>query len=191
MCFIRCSFLFFSLVLINCSINPDKFLNRSSKKEEEEKPSLVISNFKTIAYKGDEIIWKLEADESSVYNKKKQSFFNDVYFEIYDRDGNFAIKIKSDNGKLFEKSDDVELTNNVLIQTADNEKIVSDYFYWDNDTEIMHAPIKHFVTLTKPDGTKLHGYGARIDMNEESFEFISESSGVVVDDDISPDSTNL
>ncbi len=106
---------------------------------------------------GERILWTLQAKQAKVYNRRKETWLEDVEVDFYDENGQKSLHLVSDEGTKSDKSGNVVARGNVratsfvegvtlktseLIYDASIDKIVSD----------KHVIIERGNLITSGDG---------------------------------------
>ena len=161
--------------LIGCSFDKNIFKQPERAVNKSEIPDREMENFSANSYDSNRKKWELKARKGRMYNRKKVSFLENVELHFYNENQKRSTYVVADFCKLHESTKDVELQSNVVIIASNRTRMIGDYFYWDNDKEILSSP--QFVKVTREDGSVLTGVGLIADNMLDVITFKSDIRG--------------
>ncbi len=140
---------------------PSRFKTIETELEKVKGANVVIKNFETKRYKGNQYLWKLKADEAYLKRDEKKIYIFGIDLKYYDSDIEYT-KIKGDQGVLDEKNNKMYIQKNVFIRNYKGRKLYIDDLLWDGKKKkfFSNSPFKSVL----PNGYTIHGVGLVADM---------------------------
>lgn len=110
------------------------------------------------------------------FSKKRRVFFKDgVEVDFYNQQGQHSSKLNATSGVLYEETNDVTASGNVVVVSDSGITLRSDSLRWDNRRQKVIT--EAFVKVTTAGGDTLHGIGFESDPNLKHWH-IRKPSGV-------------
>lgn len=167
----------FALLLLasSCHWQP-AILGHSTNRAPTNLPNAVIRNFQTdfLAYNVKR--WQLIANEASFYDRENIVRVSNIAMEAYTENHVVINRVECEFGTLSNTTKNLVLSNRVVIAASNGTVVRGQYFVWNNAAEQFTSPLQ--VTVTKPDGVLISGWGFKADRRIDTYTFW-ESSGVI------------
>ena len=144
-------FFFIAMAISGCSKNPVYEATDSSEVPEMEQ-KIISFNLSNYSDNGSRK-WELRGDSANIMSEI--IYLTNISVESYDKP---KINLTSDNGNYNKDSRVVTLDNNVLLETSDGIKLVTDSIQWDGATDVISTAKP--VTITRSD-VVANGVGAK------------------------------
>lgn len=162
------------LMFLSCN-NEDQGIPHSS--EEGSEPFQSTQNSEVYSYKGENLIWRMEAEEMyrSFKNGTDSMLAVPVLLYIFNEERTDSTRILADSGITNEEMNRFFIWGNVDIKKHDGMRILSESLWWDK--ERAEVGTDDYVQIMTPGGDVLRGKGLESDENFNAWSLKGEVSG--------------
>jgi len=145
----------------------------------EDVPDTVLKNFAQVMVKDSIPTFYIEASESWTYGKRKETLFQGVHFQEYDKDGSIVTDGQADNAKMFNDTESVELWGSLFFYSKREEAALEgEYLFWDNTESTLSGKSDDRIQITEDGGSVIAGKGFFADSRTKSIKFDNQVSGI-------------
>jgi LPS export ABC transporter protein LptC len=138
----------------------------------ESVPDVVFRRFVHIAVNGEIMVFRLEAREARLFNKKKMTVLSDVRFIEYDDAGASAIEGRAREAVFHTDTENAELSGDVYgYSVADKVGFYADQLVWLKDDRILKSTGGATVRIKKDDGSFIEGSYFAVDARRKSLTY--------------------
>lgn len=149
----------------------------------EEVPQTILKNFSQVMVKDSVPAFYIEAEESSTFDKKKETLFKSVLFMEYDEDGNVVTEGRADNAKMFNETESVELRGSLSFNSKREESSLNgEYLFWDNENSTLTGRDDDEIRIVDKDGSEISGKGFYANSKTKTIRFSSDVSGSMINE---------
>jgi len=163
------------ILLASCHWQP-AILGDSTNIAPTNLPNLVIRNFHTDFHAYNVRRWQLAADEASFFDLEKIVRVSNITMQTFSDRREVLNRVECEFGVLSNNTRNMLLSNRVVMMASNGTSVRGQYFVWDNANEQFTSP--QLVTVTKPDGMRITGWGFKADRRIDTYTFW-ETTGVI------------
>jgi LPS export ABC transporter protein LptC len=170
------------LTAAGCSL--DYRSTEESEALRESVPDLVFSQFTHVSVNGDKVVFRLEAGEAQLFNKKKMTVLSNVIFTEYTDSGEASITGKAKRAVFHTDTENAELSGDVYgYSAADQVGFYAQNLVWLKDERVLKSTGLETVRIKKDDGSYIQGVYFTIDARRKSLTFDAAVRGRYFHDD--------
>jgi len=155
---------------------------------DQDFPNVIMTDFKTEYYKGENRTWELFANQALYFDKSNTIKLSNLTLNFYDKKNKKSSIIVSQYGVVYNESKNIELLSNVVMRSSNNTVIRGIFFLWDNALEIITSPFR--VTVIHSNGDRTSGIGFMADKNFETITWNKNVVGSIDDKNIKDSDSN-
>lgn len=149
----------------------------------EEVPDTILENFAQVMVKDTVPTFYIEAAKSSSYGKRKETLFEGVHFQEYDKEGVVITDGQADRAKMFNDTESVELWGNLFFYSQREEaSLEGEYLFWDNEESTLSGKSDDRIQIIEDAGSIITGKGFFADSKTKSIKFENQVSGMWKDE---------
>jgi LPS export ABC transporter protein LptC len=138
----------------------------------ESVPDVVFQRFVHTAVSGRKMIFRLEAEEARLFNKKKITVLSDVRFTEYDDTGSTAIEGRANRAVFHTDTENAELSGDVYgYSAADEVGFFAENLTWLRDERLLKSVDSETVRIKEDDGSYIEGSYFTIDTKRKRLTF--------------------
>jgi len=130
-----------------------------------QRPDRVVQDFELTETHDGVLEWTLRADEARTFRNAGETRLSGVRMQFVRADGSVRSRLIADNGTIKDKTGDMHATGNVVLVSAEGDRLTTDDLWYEKGKSIIRGPGP--VRIEKPDrvltGT---GFRAKPDLSE-------------------------
>ncbi len=150
----------------------------------EEVPDTVLKNFAQVMVKDSVPTFYIEAAISKSFGKRKETLFEGVHFQEYDKEGAVITDGLADNAKMFNDTESVELWGSLFFYSKREEaSLEGEYLFWDNEESTLSGKSDDRIQIIEDAGSVITGKGFFADSRTKSIRFDNQVSGTWKNED--------
>ncbi len=124
--------------------------------------------------------WTLWAQWAAIYNERAQVRARNVRIDFFEESGRKFSELKADSGIIYQRTNDMEATGDVVVQTEEGIRLETQSLKWLNASQKILS--EDFVKITQGRDV-LTGVGLVSDASLNEFEIKSQVQAFVVDEE--------
>lgn len=140
----------------------------------DQVPQMVFSELRQTAIKDGQVLYTMEAQQSEVYQVRKEIRLKSFQFQEYDSEGEPASKGSADNAVINTDTNDARLSGRLTARSEEQAVTLevtggtAGGLSWTNETKILKTEPPSSVTLKKDDGSQIVAQSMTLDMGSNS-----------------------
>ncbi len=142
----------------------------------EKIPSAVIYHFTSYGYHNGKREWYLQSEKAEVFSLEKKTIVYKFTLYHYDEQGRQRYQISSDTGTLFDETQDIYLSGNVVAENDEQTVLKTETLKYSKKEKLVTTPDP--VRVERPNGDVLLGTGMRADMGFKKIELLANVRGI-------------
>lgn len=144
------------------------------------RPDMIVTNFTSTNYQASEIVWKLEATESSYYYNENRSIAKEIVLNYYEN-GRIATVVNAEMAIINTNSKDIDLIGNVDMLSTSGNRLLTSRIKWNSMDKLLNTD--EAVKILKKNGDVIKGIGLCANYNLEDYEIKRKVVAITRDQD--------
>ncbi len=167
-----------ALMLIGCTNDETASSSRLSEADSIRLPDTEAFGARIQLYDGSRVTTAVEAERVVKYTAVDSTMAYGLDIDVFDTTGKHTADIVGDSGIIREKTGDMSLYGNVVVNTSDGIKLMTEFLYW--DAQVDSVKTHAYVRLTRGEDV-ISGYGLQADQRLHSTKILRQVSGTITD----------
>ncbi len=167
------------LLLAGCSLDyrPLEMADRLR----EETPDAILIDFTHTVVSGEVKVRTLQAQRAEIFDRKKETRLEKVYWVEYAEDGSMLTEAWADRAVWNQEHEDARISGNIIIHSFEERAwIYARDLSWQGAGRILSSEPSETVTLKRENGSTVQGRGFRADFRRRKVEFTGQVQGTYV-----------
>ncbi len=164
------------LVLSGCSTKEKVSSDSDSTSPSEILPDSELRGATIYLYEKEKVTTEIHAERVLKYEVKDSTMVYVLDMDFFDSTGHITTQLVGDSGIIRELTSQLYVYGNVVVTTADNSKLETDYLYWNTTTDKIETDA--FVRITKKNDV-ITGWGMEADPGLTRVKVLNRVSGTV------------
>lgn len=166
------------LLLAGCSSREKVSSDTDSTDRSQLLPDSELRGATIYLYEKDKVTTEIHAERLLKFESKDSTMAYSLDMDFFDSSGQVTTKLVGDSGIIREISNQLYVYGNVVVVTADNSRLETDYLYWNTNKDKIETDA--FVRITKKDDV-ITGWGMEADPGLTRIKVLNRVSGTVHD----------
>jgi LPS export ABC transporter protein LptC len=170
------------LLLAGCSLDYRPL--QGAEQLREETPDAILINFTHTVVSGGALVRTLQAERAEIYDRKKETHLQKVYWVEYDEDGGLLSEAWADRAVWRPEREEAEVYGNIRLHSfEDRAWIHAQSLFWAGEGRVLTSRPEEPVVLEKENGSRVEGKGFQADFRRRRIEFAFQVQGTYVSEE--------